>query len=159
MKWKDKLLDARRQWYLNRYQAARDHGVPLPKPYTDKTSNELTRCICDFLKYSGHYANRINSQGQVRLETIQLANGGSYKKANWTKGNSNRGTADVNAIIAGLSVAIEIKCKGTKDRMRPEQIKEKQRIEAAGGVYYVATDMQTFIEWYEQTFITNNQIL
>lgn len=35
---------------------------------------------------------------------------------------------------------------------QPQQLKEKQRIEAAGDIYYVAIDMQSFVEWYEQTF-------
>ncbi|HEX5150067.1 MAG TPA: hypothetical protein VFW07_01395 [Parafilimonas sp.] len=149
--WKQKLLRAREQWYLKHHTAARDFGVPLPV-YSDKDTNSLTRCICAWLKYKEHYANRINSQGQVRLERVELANGGHYKKANWTRGNTNPGTADITAVIYGKHIAIEVKCKRTKDRMRPDQLKEKQRIEAAGGIYHVATDMESFIEWYEQTF-------
>ena len=86
--WKQKLLRAREKWYLKSYAAARDIGVPLPPKYSDKTTNDLTKCVCAWLKYKEHYANRINSQGQVRLEKIQLANGGTYKKANWTHGSS-----------------------------------------------------------------------
>jgi hypothetical protein len=150
--WKKKLLFARAKWYLENRAGARDFCVPLPPVFTDENSNGLTKCICSWLKFKGHYSNRINSQGQVRMETVQLANGGSYKKANWTRGTSNQGTADITAIINGKHVSIEIKCKATGDRMRPEQLKEKLRVEAAGGIYYVATDMESFMLWYEQTF-------
>jgi hypothetical protein len=150
MNWKQKLLTAREQWFLKKYQAAREFGVPFSGLYSDQTTNGLTRCVCDFLKFNGHYYNRVNSQGQVRLETVQLSNGGSFKKAKWTYGTSNRGTADITAIIFGKHVAIEIKCKGTRDRIRPTQLIEKRRIEAAGGIYYIATDMESFTGWYEQ---------
>lgn len=150
MEWKKQLLQARHEWYQSQYEAARDFGTPLPKPYTDQNTNGLTRCVMDWLKFNGHYCNRLNSQGQARLETIQLANGGSYKKASWTRSTSNLGTADVQAIINGKPVAIEIKCHATHDRMRPEQLKEKQRIEAAGGVYIVVRDMKSFVRWYEE---------
>lgn len=150
MDWQHELKSLRHKWYLNKYQAAQDFGVPLPKPYRDDTTNGLTRCITDFLKFSNHYVNRINSQGQVRAETVQLAHGNIRKNYKWVHGATNRGTADLDAIIAGRTLKIEIKCKATKDRLRPDQLKEKARIEQAGGVYYVVTDMASFLTWYKQ---------
>src|SRR4051794_31945902 len=110
MNWKEQLLSVRKEWYLRNYQAAKDFGVPAPsKPYEDKTSNGLTRCIYDFLKFSGHYVNRINTQGQVRVEKIQLAHGNVRNNVKWTKGSTNLGSADITCIKDGAAIMIEIK--------------------------------------------------
>lgn len=61
-----------------------------------------------------------------------------------------KGTADIDSIINGKPVKIEIKCLATHDRMRPEQAKEQTRIEAAGGIYLVVTNMEDFIKWYKE---------
>jgi hypothetical protein len=148
--WKKRLLQAREKYMLSNYAGCRDFGVPFPPKYTDQTTNGLTRCVMDWLKFNGHYCNRLNSQGQARMETIQLANGGSYKKVSWTRSTTNKGTADIQAIISGKPVSIEIKCKATHDKLRPEQVKEKERIEASGGLYVIITDMQMFLDWYKQ---------
>ena len=42
-------------------------------PYKDDTANGLTKCIVDWINFNGGYANRINTQGQVRIERLQLA--------------------------------------------------------------------------------------
>ncbi|ANH80086.1 hypothetical protein A8C56_02985 [Niabella ginsenosidivorans] len=105
MNWKDDLLKAREEYYLEHYAAARDFGVPT-KRYSDRTANGLTNCIMDFLKYHGHYANRINTTGQMRK-----ING----KMTWTKGSTRKGTADIDAIINGTPVKIEVKIG--RDRM------------------------------------------
>jgi hypothetical protein len=159
MDWKNELLQARKNWYLKKYQVAREFGVPaLPKPYNDDSTNGLTKCIYDWLKYHDHYVNRIQSQGQVRVEKIPLAFGNVREKIVWTHGTTNKGTADIDSIIFGKPVKIEVKCSATKDRLSDHQLKEKKRIESSGGIYYVATNMQTFIEWYKQTFKIVNSI-
>ena len=127
-------------------------------PYSDRTTNFLTKAVMDWLKYNGHYANRINTQGQVRKERIELAFGNYRENLTYTPSTTNKGTADVDSIISsrgasggtsGQSVKIEIKCKATGDRIRPNQLKEKARVEAAGGIYLIVTDMETFVEWYK----------
>ncbi len=115
------------------------------KSYSDHNTNALTASIYDFLKYCGFYVNRINSQGQMRK-----ING----KMQWTHGSSNLGTCDVHAIINGQSIHIEVKCKTTGDRMRKEQYKERERVQASGGVYLVVEDMPGFISWYNE-FVNN----
>ncbi|SFP92374.1 hypothetical protein [Parafilimonas terrae] len=137
MTWKEQLLKAREKYMLAKYAGCRDFGVPFPKPYSDKTKNELIRCVYDFLKFNGHQVNKINPQGQCRLEKIQLA---------------NEGTANIHAVISGKSVYIEVECKATCDRLRPEQLKEKLRIETSGGLYIIVTNMEGFINSYEQSF-------
>lgn len=111
------------------------------KTYTDQTTNGLTGGVYDYLKFSGHYVNRVNSQGQMRK---------IKGKMQFTQGTSNQGTADLDAIIYGKPVKIEIKCKATGDRMRKDQLKEQKRIEAAGGLYIIVTDMPSFVKWYKE---------
>src|SRR5690242_6156339 len=119
MNGKKELLEVRNSFYLKKYQAAKDFGVPLPKPYTDKTTNGLTTCVFDWLKFNGHYVNRLNSQGHARIEKIPLANGKVLEKVRYTHGSTNKGTADIDSIINGKPVKIEIKCAATRDRIRP----------------------------------------
>jgi len=113
------------------------------KAYTDSTTNGLTTAIMDFLKYHKHYCNRINCIGINRLINGKLV---------YTPSTTRKGTADLNAIIKGKHVSIEVKCKATKDRMSKEQERERKRVESAGGIYFVAIDMESFINWYNQIF-------
>lgn len=147
MTWKEQLLSVRKEWYLENYQAARDIGVPAPrKPYNDTTSNGLTTCILDWLKFNGHYGNRINTQGQVRIEKIKLAHGNVRTNVRWTKGKTKKGTPDIDAIIRGKPVKIEVKIN--RDTMSDDQIEQMVAIQKAGGIYFIARNMEGFLQWY-----------
>lgn len=155
MNWKKELLKKREEWYLEKYQAAKDHGVPLAKPYRDTDTNSLTRAVYDWLKFHNHYVNRINVVGRVHIEKVKCV-GKVIEHARHTPSTTNKGTADIDSIISGKPIKIEIKCKATKDRMRESQFAEKARIENSGGVYVIVTDMETFIKWYKS--FTNVQV-
>lgn len=118
-----------------------------------KTANGLTKAICNFLKWKGHYSNRINTQGQARIQKIpkySLSSGKiEYMEKGWhSKSMTRKGTADIDAIINGRPVKIEVKIG--KDMLSKEQVAEMHRVEAAGGIYYVATNMEDFYEWYNR---------
>lgn len=119
-------------------------------PYKDTTANGLTKCIVDYINFSGGCANRINTQGQVRKEKVQLAFGNVRELVRFTPSTTNRGTADVHAVFKGRHISIEVKIG--RDQLSEHQEKEQHRITAAGGLYYVARDMESFIEWYKQIF-------
>lgn len=129
------------------------YQVPIP---SEKKANGLTRIIVKFLKLHGHYANRINTQGQARRGTKIVRFEAFSNKAvraediKWTKGQTTRGTPDIDAIIYGRAVQIEVKVG--KDRMSEHQIKQKYLIEEAGGLYFLAHDMQSFYDWYYLNF-------
>lgn len=115
------------------------------------TANGLTTAICNFLRWAGHYSNRINTQGQARIQKIpkySLATGKiiHLEKSYHTKSTTRKGTADIDAIIAGRSVKIEIKIG--KDRISPDQVKEKIRVEKAGGIYLIIHTMDEFYQWF-----------
>ena len=117
----------------------------IVKPYKDTTANELTKSIIDFITFSGGSAVRINTQGQLRKIRGEMK---------WTHGSTRRGTADLHCIFQGRHISIEIKIGN--DKQSPDQIKEAERITKAGGLYYVAKDMQSFLEWWKETFQLTN---
>ena len=131
--------------YLSyRYPSAPGHIIPLTA-YTDKTANGLTKCICDFLNFDGFQAERINTMGVAREKRTT---GGKLIGVTWTKGTTTKGSADISATIRGCSVKIEVKIG--KDRQSEAQKKYQDDIERAGGVYLIARDFDSFVEWFDK---------
>ena len=100
--------------------------------FSDKGSNELTKSIIAYLQLKGHAAFRVNSTG-IYDKRIN-----AYRPS-----GARRGLSDINAVINGKSVSIEIKTG--RDRIRPDQMKVKSEVEAAGGVYLVASTFDNFL--------------
>jgi|GEM_PF-2009530 len=109
----------------------------IVKGYSDETANGLTKCICDWITYSGGYSNRISTTGMLRKINGEMK---------WTKGNSNKGAADIRILINGISADVEVKVG--RDVASDKQKREQQSIEMAGGHYFIARDMPSFIEWF-----------
>ena len=105
--------------------------------FRDNSSNGLTTCITEWLELHGYFGARVNTTGTY-----------SHKLKKYIYSGSRRGMADITAVVNGKHVSIEIKFG--KDRIRPEQIKVKEEIEAAGGIFII---VHTFDEFIEQ--ITN----
>lgn len=68
----------------------------------------------------------------------------------WRKSNATKGSADISATIAGRSVKIEVKIG--LDRQSEAQRRYQATVERAGGLYFIAKDFTSFIEWYSKTF-------
>ena len=144
MEWKGTLCQLKRQHIKTAspgfYDLSGGDKMKI-KPYNDTTANGLTKCIIDWITYNGGSATRISCTGQIRrIDGVMK----------WTPGNTRNGTADIHACIKGRHCSIEVKIG--RDRMSDDQHKEQSRIQAAGGLYYVATNMQSFVEWYNKTF-------
>lgn len=139
-----------------KYPSFPDHCIPQPK-YTDKTANGLTKCIKDFLNLSGHQAERISSMGRMldKREIVEDCIGRKKQigSIQYIKGTSTNGTADISATIKGKSVKIEVKIG--KDRMSKDQENYRDAILRAGGVYFVATDFDSFITFYDDFMLKN----
>ena len=122
--------------------------------YTDKTANGLTRCIIDFINLSGGQAERINNTGRQidSRQTVQdvLGHTRTIGSIKWIKGTGTNGTADISATIKGRSVKVEVKIG--KDKQSDFQIKYQFNIERAGGIYFVAKDFESFLNWYKLKF-------
>jgi hypothetical protein len=142
--WKQLLKDLKLRWleknHPDFFHASGDYSMKV-KPYSDNTANALTNAIEDFVKHIGGYANRISTTG-----TMRKING----RMTWTKGNSNKGAADVRILFNGRSVDVEVKIG--RDKMSEAQYKEKQRVESAGGLYFVARSFPEFLEFWLSHF-------
>jgi hypothetical protein len=129
-----------------------------PQTFTDKTANGLTACIVKYLRLSGHQAERISNTGRMidTRTTFEDVVGRSRTigRIKWIKGTGTNGTADVAATIAGRSVKIEVKI-GRDTQSKAQQDYQKS-IESAGGIYFIATTFQQFINFYNQTFADGN---
>ena len=79
-----------------------------------------------------------------------MAFGKHLDKVRYTHSTTNRGTADIHAIVKGRHVSIEIKIG--RDKLSDHQLKEQVRVINAGGLYFIARDMESFVMWYRETF-------
>lgn len=121
-----------------------EHCRPV-KSFSDKSANDLTKAIVAYLKVvKGFFAERQSSEGRFRpgKEYENVLGQRKQMKGTWLPGQG-KGKADIKAVIRGR--AIEIEVKHGKDRLRPEQVEYKQKIEQAGGVYLVVKTWQDFI--------------
>lgn len=118
-----------------------DFPYPVKPKYRDDSANGLTKCIVDFLNYSGWLAERINNTGMK----VSTKNG-----EKWIKGSGLNGTADISAIIKGRSTKIEIKIGA--DYQKHEQKIYQKKVESAGGIYFIVGNFREFIEKYKNHF-------
>lgn len=121
----------------------------------EKKANGLTQLIVNFLTWKGHHANRINTQGQARVQKIPRFNLHTQTtqytdKVTYTSSMTKRGTPDIASIVNGKAVMIEVKVG--KDKLSEHQLKQQAEIELAGGYYFVARNMTSFYEWYYLKF-------
>lgn len=120
--------------------------------WSDNSANSLTKSIIFYINATGNQAERIGNQGQYREgNKIEVGTGEiAYTKrlpGKWTKGQGTKGTADISATINGKSVKIEVKYG--RDKQSDVQKQYQQKIETAGGIYYIARDFDSFVEWYK----------
>jgi len=123
------------------FQQSGGYSSKLAPRYSDATANGLTRAVIDWIRFHGGDAQRINTTGTARRMD---------GKMKWTPSGMRKGTADIHAIVSGRAVSIEVKIG--RDKMSEAQHRERDRVERAGGLYYVAKSMAGFIEWYQRTF-------
>ena len=116
------------------------HAIALRR-YRDDTANGLTRCIVDYIRFRGGQAERINTTGIPVQQRGRIV---------WRKSNATKGSSDISATIAGRSVKIEVKINS--DRQSEAQRRYQATIEQAGGLYFIAKDFTTFVEWFDDTF-------
>ena len=108
----------------------------LVKPkFSVKDANSLTKTVMRCLELHGCYVTRVQSQGQFNANT-----------GKWQHGTTRRGTADIHAVINGQHVSLEI--KWGKDRLSADQKKTAESVQAAGGLYVVVRDYDTFWTWF-----------
>lgn len=124
--------------------------VPKDK-FTDKTANGLTKAICTYISLMGYQAERVSSMGRVidnrKMVTNVLGQRGMIGSSSYIPGTSTKGTADISATIKGKSVKIEVKIG--LDKQSEVQKKYQLDVEKAGGLYFIAKDFDSFVEFYK----------
>lgn len=118
---------------VSRYPAVPDHARPRTK-FNTSTANGLTQAILTWLKLNGCWATRVSSAGRY------------LPGAGFIPSTTRKGTADIHAVIDGRHVSIEVKIG--RDRMSEAQKKTQTEIQAAGGLYFIAKDFDSFMAWY-----------
>lgn len=143
-------------WNYRRHPSVPEYARIAPK-FDDKTANGLTKCIITFLQIRGHQAERISTTGRYIDNTTTFTDAMGFTRkigsGKWIKGNTTKGSADISATINGKSVKIEVKIG--RDRQSAAQKQYQQDIEQAGGFYFIAKDLATFADWYNETFKNN----
>jgi len=122
--------------------------------FSDETANGLTKCIIAWISLMGGQAERISTMGRP-IEHRQIYSDvvGRTRVINnieWIPGNGTLGSADISATIKGRSVKIEVKIG--RDIQSQAQKNYQTAIERSGGIYYIARDFTSFIEWYNSNF-------
>jgi hypothetical protein len=125
------------------------------KPYSDKTANGLTRCIIDFINYSGGQAERISVTGRYidnsKIVTDVIGRQRKIGSGQWIKSSMTKGSADVASIIpGGKTVKWEIKIG--KDKQSEHQKNYQQSVERAGGYYFSVSSWDDFLDKYNSLF-------
>jgi hypothetical protein len=127
-----KLDNLSYQKKLEQFPNLPEKAIPRTK-YKDGSANDLTKCVIDFLRMKGHYATRIQSQGQKRGNVM-------------TYGTTQRGTADIHSIVNSIHISCEIKYG--KDKQSDAQKIVQQEVEQSGGVYLLIRDFEQFYKFY-----------
>lgn len=125
------LADARKR---EKYPNA---PYPVRANYTDRTANDLTGCIVDFVNLSGHFASRLASTGQYRDD---------LKK--WIPSQQRAGMPDVLILLqGGVYVGCEVKIN---DRLSTVQVETHKALAAVGAIVIVVRNFQQFYDFYTE---------
>ena len=133
---KERYQQAHEKWFKEEYpHAYKDRYYLEPKMPKIETANGLTTFICNYVKWEGYRATRINVSGR------QI-------KGKWIPSSTRKGTADISCTLRGKSLMLEIKVG--KDKPRPEQLQEQERERRAGGHYEFCHTPEEFFLIYDK---------
>ena len=125
--------------------------------YKENGANALTRCVIDWINFSGGQAERISTTGRYidESKTVIDVIGRSRKigSGKYIPGTGTKGSADISASIIPQSgkyaASVKIEIKYGKDKMSENQRKYEANINSSGGVYLVVRNMDSFIDWHD----------
>lgn len=123
---------------------------PVAHIHTERNANTLTNAIVRWIQIHGGQAERINTMGRfLPGKTISKGfYGSTTTKGKYIPTTSTKGSADISATINGRSVKIEVKYG--RDVQSDAQRKYQADIEAAGGLYWIARDFDSFVVMYNE---------
>ena len=141
------LKDAVKASKQAKYPNIPDYAVTVPQ-YEDASANGLSKCIIDFLNSQDHcYCGRISNEGVMRTN--------QYGKSFRVKSSMQNGISDLDAVIYGRAVKIEV--KKNRDVQSEDQKNYQKLIENAKGYYVIAKDFQGFFDWFTAKFKKVNE--
>jgi len=135
--WLSEYRRANYNYVRANYPNLPEKAIPTPAKPKD-TANEITKAIIKYCTWRGWQAERVNVTGRWIFN----------KRANrqlWIPTSGTRGSADIHATIAGMSVKIEV--KAGKDRLSDYQKDYARRVIEAGGHYLVVHSFEDFYNW------------
>ena len=136
---RQRLLDAYAAYNRERYPSVPERAR-FAITYKDNSANALTKCIVDYIRFTGGFAERVNRMG---FQTKTKAG-----RTIWVSGGGTNGTADISAVLpGGKSARIEVKFG--RDTIKPDQIRYAEKVQRAGALYFIARTFDGFMEWYD----------
>jgi hypothetical protein len=145
------LSDLQHAYACSRTKIPTDYVVRTK--YIDTTANGLTKCVIDYINFSGGQAERISNTGRYiddsKIVTDVLGNRKKIGTGKYIKGTGTNGTADISATFKGKSIKIEIKMKDKQSEVQKEY---QQAIERAGGIYFICHNFDEFLDKFN-TFV------
>jgi len=97
---------------------------------------EVQRAILDYLKLTGIFAWRVNN-----ISPSQMENG----RRVFRRFGGLKGVADIIGILPGGQL-LAIECKSEKGKLSSEQVDFGNRINAEGGLWFIARSVQDVID-------------
>jgi len=98
-----------------------------PRLFYDNNTGRFTTAVVEFLRLSGHQAERIHTTGRPidrrKTFTDVLGNRRQIGSIEWVPTTGTRGSADISATIYGASVKIELKIGRDKQSEAQRTIK------------------------------------
>ncbi|MFP4365491.1 MAG: hypothetical protein ACLFQA_00220 [Bacteroidales bacterium] len=138
--------------YISRYADKPNYPeyARYKKKYSDKTANGLTKCIIDWVKFNGGFAERINTMGvpmdKRKVVTNVIGQQQQVGSLEWRRSGATRGSADVSCVINGKAIKVEV--KAGRDRQSEAQKRYQAEVERAGAIYFIARNFDEFVEFY-----------
>lgn len=140
-----------------RYSNVPIHARPAIHKYSDVTANGLEKAICDWINFNGGVAERVKNQGRCLDNTKQVKDYLGITRTIGSKtyipGTGTNGSSDVHALILtknlkkSISVKIEVKIKS--DKLSKAQKEYRDKIEAAGGLFWEIKTFSMFMTLYD----------
>lgn len=149
------------KWIIERYNKAHYDYTAIKYPNWEKdghyfphdfpdvgTSNGLTNFVCEYLLWSGHFANRTGNEGRVIMKE---------GKATRIHSSSKKGMQDIDCNLThpqhqfGIPWKVEIKVGA--DRLSEKQIEYGKEVARTGAVYSVVSDPEDFFAQLDKLLI------
>ena len=130
--------------------------------YKENGANALTRCVIDWINFSGGQAERISTTGRpidkTQTSTDVIGRQRTIGSIEWIPGTGTKGSSDISASIIPKSgkyaASVKIEIKYSKDKMSENQKKYEAKINSSGGVYLVVNKFDDFVIWWD-SFVGN----